>query len=276
MPVAARVPTAVEVPPFRLFPVHVVRTELLTPGMVRVTLGGEELAGFVNGGRDQRIKLLLPLDGQTEPVLPEGDGDGGWYRAWQRMPAAWRPVMRTYTVRAQRAELCEVDVDLALHDCATEGPASRWARAARGGDRLAVFGPTGPDAGGVEFQLPADARWVLLAGDETALPAVAAILESLPAGLPARVYLRVPDPAERQPLPAIPAVADVRWLYGDERLVDAIAADELPSGTPYAWIAGEAGQVRALRRHLVDGRGFARGAVTFMGYWRRGRAESDA
>ncbi|MFC1420932.1 siderophore-interacting protein [Streptacidiphilus cavernicola] len=274
MPAAATA-TATAVSPFRLFSVEVVRTEPLTPGMVRVTFGGEGLAGFVNGGRDQRVKLLLPQEGQTEPLLPDQDGADGWYRAWQRMPAAWRPVMRTYTVRAQRPDVGEIDIDLALHGGSAEGPASRWARGARAGDRVAVFGPAASDAGGVEFLLPDDAAWVLLAGDETALPAIGAILETLPTGFPVRVYVHATDPADRQALPGVDGDR-VHWLHGDAALADAVARSSFPLGTPYAWIAGEAAQVRALRRHLVNDRGFPREAVTFMGYWRRGRAETDA
>ena len=91
-PAVPMVPAAPTVQPFRLFSVEVVRKEWLTPGMVRVTFGGADLEGFVNGGRDQRIKLLLPLESQSEPVLPDDDVEGGWYRGWQRMPAVWRPV----------------------------------------------------------------------------------------------------------------------------------------------------------------------------------------
>nr|WP_034088792.1 siderophore-interacting protein [Streptacidiphilus albus] len=266
---------------FRLFAVHVARTELLTPGMLRVTLAGEALDGFVNGGCDQRIKLLLPLPGQEEPVLPEsGVDDGGWYAAWQRLPDRWRPVMRTYTLRAQRREAREIDVDVALHlapggGALREGPASRWARGARPGDRIGVVGPAVPNAGGVEFRLPDGAGHLLLAGDETALPAVGCILESLPAGLPVQVHLRVADPADRQSLPTA-ADATVHWLHrGGPELVESVAAAALPAGRGYAWIAGEAAQVRALRRHLVGERGMAREDVEFMGYWRRGRSESD-
>ncbi|MHA6760699.1 siderophore-interacting protein [Streptacidiphilus sp. PAMC 29251] len=263
------------VSPFRLFSVHVVRTERLTPGMMRVTLGGEDLAGFVNGGRDQRIKLLLPQPGQTEPTLPDQDADGGWYRAWQRMPTAWRPVLRTYTVRAQRADAREIDIDLALHAGASEGPASRWARAARTGDRIAVFGPAVPDAGGVEFHLPATADWALLVGDETSLPAIACILESLPGGFPVQVFIRTADPADRQPLRTT-ASARFHWLHGDTTLAEVVTTADFPSGAPCAWLAGEAAQVRNLRRHLVNTRAFPRDAVVFMGYWRQGHAEAAA
>ena len=274
--VPASVPAVPLVDPFRLFSVEVLRKEWLTPGMVRVTFGGADLAGFVNGGCDQRIKLLLPLEGQTEPVLPDENVEGGWYRGWQRMPAIWRPVMRTYTVRAQRPGAGEVDVDLALHSGPAEGPASRWARATNPGDRIAVYGPTTPGAGGVEFHLPPEADEVLIAGDEAALPAIAAILETLPADLPARVFVRITDPAHRQPLPTA-ASARIHWLDGGTGLAEAVEADDemrvdVPS-SPYAWIAGEASRVRALRRYLVNDRAYPRKAVTFMGYWRKGRAE---
>jgi NADPH-dependent ferric siderophore reductase len=273
---ATAAPAVPLVDPFRVFSVEVLRKEWLTPGMVRVTLGGADLAGFVNGGRDQRIKLLLPQQGQTEPVLPDEDVEGGWYRGWQRMPAMWRPVMRTYTVRAQRPEAGEIDVDLALHSGPAEGPASRWARATNPGDRIAVYGPTIPDAGGVEFHLPPDADEVLIAGDEAALPAIAAILETLPADLPTRVFIRITDPTHRQPLPTA-APARIHWLDGGAGLAEAVGADDegrvdVPS-SPYAWIAGEASGVRALRRYLVNDRAYPRKAVTFMGYWRKGRAE---
>ncbi|MFC1400460.1 MULTISPECIES: siderophore-interacting protein [Streptacidiphilus] len=273
---APAVPAAPAVQPFRLFSVEVVRKEWLTPGMVRVTFGGADLEGFVNGGRDQRIKLLLPLEGQTEPVLPDDDVEGGWYRGWQRMPEIWRPVMRTYTVRAQRPEAAEVDVDLALHSGPAEGPASRWARATGAGDRIAVFGPTVSGAGGVEFHLPPEADEVLIAGDEAALPAIAAILETLPESFPTRVFIRITDPAHRQPLTTAAAVR-IHWVDGGTGLAKAVGADDArradaPSSR-YAWIAGEASQVRTLRRYLVNDCGYPRKAVTFMGYWRKGRSE---
>lgn len=276
-PVLATALAAPSVDPFRLFSVEILRKEWLAPGMVRVTFGGTDLAGFVNGGRDQRIKLLLPLEGQTEPVLPDEDVEGGWYRAWQRMPAVWRPVMRTYTVRAQRPEAGEVDVDLALHSGPAEGPASRWARATNPGDRAALYGPAAPDAGGVEFHLPPEVDEALIAGDEAALPAIAAILETLPADLPVRVFVRITAPAHRQPLPTA-ASAQIHWLDRGAGLAGAVAADDAGRSTdapssPYAWIAGEASHVRTLRRYLVNDRAYPRKAVTFMGYWRRGRAE---
>ncbi|HEX3785610.1 MAG TPA: siderophore-interacting protein [Pseudonocardiaceae bacterium] len=120
---------------------------------------------------------------------------------------------------------------------------------------------------------------MLLTADETALPAVESILAWLPAGLSARVWIEV---ASAQDIRGLPTRADARitWLVREGRpsgalTLGAIARAELPAGTPYAWIAGEAGEVRELRRHLVGERGVDRGAVTFTGYWRRGAGEDD-
>ncbi|MET8543695.1 siderophore-interacting protein [Kitasatospora sp. NPDC004799] len=261
---------------FALFPLRVARTATLTPHLVRITLTGESLTGFVNGGLDQRIKLLLPLAGQSEPLVPPGDGDFGWYRSWREMSPEVRPVLRTYTVRGQRRDPDEIDIDIAVHG--DTGPGSRWAVNAAPGDRVVVCGPAVEQAGGVEFRLPAEADWVLLAGDESALPAVAAVLEELPGHLPVRVFAEVDGPAEEAYLPTGRPGVETVWLHrgaGAPGLTEAVRAAELPGGSPYAWIAGEAAAVRALRRHLVGERGMDRRAVCFMGYWRTGRTEDQ-
>ncbi|MFI6692865.1 siderophore-interacting protein [Streptomyces sp. NPDC050433] len=114
--------------------------------------------------------------------------------------------------------------------------------------------------------------------NESALPAVAGILESLPPGIPARVWITLQHAADRWELPTT-ADAHVSWLVRDESAPtteEAIrAADDLPGGTPYAWIAGESATVKAVRRHLVGERGFDRKAVKFTGYWRRGTSEDE-
>jgi NADPH-dependent ferric siderophore reductase len=185
-----------------------------------------------------------------------------------------RAVMRTYTVCGRRHEPEEFDVEFALHG--DGGPASRWAASARPGDRAAVLGPTTEDNGGVDFRPPPDTDWVLLAADETALPAVAGILEWLPPGTRARAWIEVPYAEDIRRLPT-EADAEITWLVRGRSgpAVEAIRGAALPAGAPYAWIAGEAGAVRALRRHLVAERGFDRRAVTFTGYWRRGATEED-
>ncbi|MEU3369635.1 siderophore-interacting protein [Streptomyces sp. NPDC006660] len=263
--------------PFRLFDLRVVRARRLGRSLARVTFGGfgdEDLSSFAAGGRDQSLSLFLPHPGQDAPVLPVADDAGGWWGAYRALPEDVRAVMRSYTVRAQRREpdgSHVLDIDFALHD--DGGPASRWAGSARPGDRVAVFGPAVADNTAVRFRPPGGTDSVVMWADETALPAAAAILEWLPAGTPARVFLSVPHDEDRLPL-ATEAAAEVTWLRGESAL-DRVRAGALPGACPYVWIAGEAGQVRALRRHFVGERGVERGRVTFVGYWRRGRTEDE-
>ncbi|MGI5355347.1 siderophore-interacting protein [Streptomyces sp. CA-252508] len=273
--------TATPAVPFAFFDLKVARTRRLGPSLVRVTFTGatdEGLEGFASGGRDQSLSLFLPHPGQPEPVMPPVvDGDlYGALGAWRAMPDDVRAVMRSYTVREQRRAddgTAEVDIDFALHE--DGGPACRWAAQAGPGDRVAVLGPVVADNTGVRFRLPEDADEVLIWGDETALPAASAILESLPAGTRARVWLEVPYAADRLELESR-ADATVTWLVREEgapAAVDAVRAAELSGTAPYAWIAGEAGSVKALRRHLVNERGIDRRRVTFVGYWRKGLSE---
>lgn len=253
---------------FALFHAQVVRTRRLGPTLQRVTLGGEELHGLVSGGRDQSFSLFLPHPGQDAPVLPPAD-DEAWFLEWYGMDPDVRAVMRSYTIRAHDPARAEIDVDFALHG--DGGPASRWAATAVAGDRVALIGPTLADNRSVGFRLPADADWVLLCADETALPALASILSWLPADLPVRAWVTVPDSGDVTDLAAGSDV-EVTWLVGSE-LVEAVRAADLPAGLPYAWIAGEAGAVKALRRHLVGERGVDRARVSFSGYWKRGASE---
>jgi NADPH-dependent ferric siderophore reductase len=194
--------------------------------------------------------------------------------------------MRSYTLRALRRNPDEIDIDFALHGlepgaAVPAGPASHWASAARAGDRVVLLGPAVADNRAIRFRPPADTDLVVLRGDETAVPAASAILESLPAGLRVRAWLEVPHAGDIQDL-ATSADAEITWLVRDERAagsamgLDALRATVLPAAeTPYAWIAGESGRVRELRRHLVGERGLDRRRVTFVGYWRQGLTEEQ-
>ncbi|AIA02791.1 siderophore-interacting protein [Streptomyces noursei] len=279
---ATAAPTAA---PFRFFDVQVARTRRLGPSMVRITFTGERLDELVSGGRDQRFKLFLPQAHQAAPVF--ADTGDGWYTAWRAQDPTERPIMRSYTIREQRPDPSEFDVDFALHGAddpaaaASGGPASRWAVGARAGDRLTVLAPAVEDNGGVDFRPPPGTDWILLTGDETALPAIAGILSWLSPGTVAKVWIEVGHESDRQALPTF-ADAEVNWLVRDPAaagqgapVLDALRAADLPAGAPYAWIAGEAGGVKAVRRHLVGERGFDRRAVKFTGYWRRGATEED-
>ncbi|MEU9705452.1 siderophore-interacting protein [Streptomyces sp. NPDC047981] len=264
-----------ETAPFQFFPLQVDRTRRLGPSLVRVTFVGDALKSFSSGGRDQSLSLFLPHPGQEAPVLPPLD-DPDMYAilgAWRAMPDDERAVMRSYTVREQRTGPDEVDIDFALHE--DGGPACRWAQGAEPGDQVVVLGPAVAENTAVRFQLPADADSVLIWADETALPAAAGILEWLPAGMRAQVYLEVPFSDDRIELTTA-AEAAVTWLVREEgapSAVEAVRAAELPGEAPYVWIAGESGSVKELRRHFVRDRELDRRRVTFVGYWRKGLSE---
>ncbi|HEY3688328.1 MAG TPA: SIP domain-containing protein [Streptosporangiaceae bacterium] len=254
----------------------------LTPRMARITFGGDDLAGagrLVVDAPDQQVKLYFPRPGQDAPRLPDADGDlASWYGAFVAIPDEERPWMRSYTLRAADAEAGTVTVDFVLHPDA--GPATRWAMAAAPGDTLGMFGPSPDFARPVPLRgSVAAADWVLLAGDETALPAIGTLLEALPSGARGLAFVEVADAAAEQP-PAAPSGVDVRWVRAaggpGAALVAAVEAAEFPGGAVFAWLAGEAGMVRALRRHLVGVRGVAKRSIDFSGYWRRDLAQDDA
>lgn len=268
-------------PTYRFFEFEVARTRRVSPSVQRVTFRGARpggLAGFVSGGRDQRFKLFFRPPGQEIATVPVDAGEA-WYAVWRGLDPGERACMRTYTVRRQRRELGEVDVDFAVHPGA--GPAGDWALRAQPGDHLTALGPCAAENGGIDFRPPRGTEWILLAGDESALPAVAGILDWLGPGTVVRAWIEIGHSEDVQDLPTR-AEAEITWLVrgSGQGLHRAVAAARLPEGRPYAWIAGEAGDVRTLRRHLVappaeGGRGIDRRHVTFTGYWRRGASEED-
>lgn len=215
----------------------------LTPRMVRLTLAGPELATGVAPPvehTDAYVKLVL---GELE--------DG-------------RPLLRTYTVRAVRDG--EWDIDFVVHG--DEGVAGPWAAQAQPGEAVTFMGP-----GGLYAPDP-QAPWHLLVGDDSALPAIAAALESLPAGAVAHAFVEVPGPRDEQ---VIDSRADVHltWVHrGSDVLADAVrrahGAGELPAGAPHAFLHGEAGCVRDLRRWVRAELGVPRELLSASGYWRRG------
>ncbi|AXE86108.1 siderophore-interacting protein [Streptomyces sp. Go-475] len=271
--------------PFRFFSLQVVRTRRLGPSLVRVTFGGPDLHAFHSDGRDQSLSLFLPHPGQPEPVVPLELGDG-WWQGWRELPDDVRAVMRSYTLRALRRDPDEIDIDFALHgiepgSAVQAGPASRWAARAAAGDRVLLLGPAVADNRAIRFRPPEDTDLVVVWGDETAVPAASAIVESLPAGTRARVWLEVPHAGDVQDL-VTEADAEITWLVrekdreGSPMALDALRDARLPAAErPYVWIAGESGCVKELRRHFVRERGIDRRRVTFVGYWRRGVTEEQ-
>ena len=237
--------------------------------MVRVTCGDDSLADFPGGGGDQHVVLYFydPSTPSPEPLTLES--------ARLAFSIA-RPAMRSYTVRRHDPERHEIDIDFVLHEA--DGPAARWAAHANPGDDLIVVGPSPaytPD--------PAIGRQIFV-GDETALPAIDAMLRTLPASAHAEVLIEVADEAERQPL-ACPADPRIDWLFRDGRpagvpdhLLAAVRALDLPEpGSPEAhdiavWAAGERAVMTQVRQHLVTERGLGRAVVRSTVYWRAGAA----
>ncbi|MGW2271867.1 siderophore-interacting protein [Streptomyces yangpuensis] len=267
---------------FRFFALEVLRTRRLGHSFLRVTFGGESLAGFRSGGFDQSLSLFLPPSGAEHTELPSTDEDT-WFTAWRGMPDEERPVMRSYTVREQRrdeAGTVEVDIDFVLHGDAS--PASHWAGRASAGRRILAIGPAVAENKSVRFQAPADTDAVWMYADETAVPAAAAILERLPAGTRVRAWFEVPHEDDRLELDT-PADTDITWIVreGDGReragrVLDALRSARIPAAeAPYVWLAGEAGTVRAVRRHFVQERSVDRRSVRFTGYWRLGASEEQ-
>jgi NADPH-dependent ferric siderophore reductase len=231
------------------------RSERITPRMIRVTLGGDELAGFGGDGPDRRIKMFFPVPGQDRPAVPRAMSGGP---VWPTGEA--RPAIRTYTVRRFDADAAELDVDFVLHE--GHGPAAAWARDAQPGSWVGVSEPGG------RYVPDPSADFHLVIGDETALPAVATVLDALPDGVPALAFLEVADAGEEQRLPAT-----VTWVHrgtapAGAPLTEAVRGAELPAGRGQAWLSGESGCVKDLRRHLLDDRGLDRRAVYATGYWR--------
>lgn len=297
-------------PAYRPYEAEVARVERLTPHFVRVTFTADDFEHFGTARRDQRIKLVLPHADGSFADIGQGEAAGDWYDRWRALPHGERNVFRTYTVRRVDTGARALDIDFVTHHDA--GPAGSWADAAAPGQRLIVVGPDArsPYANtGFDWH-PGSARRVLLAGDETAVPAIAGILESLGAEYEADVFIEVPSAADILSLPHGPQVrvtwlargeqphgAELvervtQWTAGEAALLARAAAPrrqeladidvdlELLWDSPaagegefYAWIAGEAATVKTLRRLLVTTHGVDRKRVAFMGYWRLGQAE---
>ncbi|MFI1074469.1 siderophore-interacting protein [Streptomyces puniciscabiei] len=241
---------------------HVVRTERLTPHMQRVVLGGEGLADFAaDTCTDHYVKLLFSPDGVTYPEPFDLE------RIRAEFPREQWPVTRTYTVRAWNAEQRELTLDFVVHG--DEGLAGPWATRVRPGETVRFVGP-----GGAYAPDPA-ADWHLLAGDESALPAIARSLEALPAGARAHAFVEVSGPEEEQ---KIDSEVQVVWLHrGDrpvgEALLEAVRALDFPEGRVQAFVHGEAGFVKELRRLLRVERDIPREDLSISGYWRLGHNE---
>lgn len=221
---------------------NVQHVQHLTPNMVRVTVTGDELAGFTSQGFDDHVKLFFT-------------------------DAAGETARRDFTPRRYDAGRAELLIDFALHD---SGPATRWASTATKGMTLALGGPRGSSI------IPTDLESHLLVGDETALPAIGRRLEELPGTTRAWVVAEIANESERQEF-ATAANVDVIWVYrrggtpgSADALLKVLRTVPAPTTQCFAWIAGESNVARRLRQYLVEERRLEKSWVKAAGYWRRG------
>jgi NADPH-dependent ferric siderophore reductase len=233
--------------------------------MLRVRLAGPELEGFTVAEPAASVRLLLPPPGADELAQPTWNGNEFL------LADGRRPTIRTFTPRRADPHAGELDVEIVIHG---RGAASGWAEAAAPGSPAAVSGP------GRGYVIDPRAPGFLLAGDETAIPAMSQLLEVLPADRPVRVLAELAVPDARLPLPNRPGTT-VEWCDlppgappGDA-LVTAIRAEPLGAGTR-VWVAGEAAAVQRIRRHLFQDRRLPRSQASVRGYWKHGSAGDGA
>jgi NADPH-dependent ferric siderophore reductase len=222
-------------PPRRTFVVSEVSQ--LTPQLIRVVADGD-LQNWQTGAPGGHFKLFAPQAGED-------------------------PAMRTYTPRHVDADAGRLTVDFALH---ADGPATAWVRAAAPGEEIQISGMA--RAGYAPSQT---AGWTVFIADQSALPAVAAITEGLPAGYEAHALIEIPTAAEELEL-ASDADLDISWIVESgapcEQLVAAALALELPEGEGDIWVGCEADSMREIRRHLLHKLGLSPKSLHTRAYWK--------
>lgn len=250
---------------------EVVRTERVTPNMMRVTFGGDDLARYEFQGFDQWFRLALPVRGESGLERMPSKFDVGGYMKYLALPKSTRPVVRNYTVRAFRRDPLELDVDFVSHG--DDGVAGPWAATVDPGARVAFI-----DQGCGFTNAPCD--WNLIVADESGLPAAAGILRDLPRDARGHAIIELFDERDRQDVQA-PEGITVQWLtrgHDDPPgtlALPALRALEFPEGTPYAFCVGEQALAAGARRNLVKERGIDKKHVTFSGYWRIGQSAAS-
>ncbi|WP_420098781.1 siderophore-interacting protein [Corynebacterium sp.] len=275
-----RISRDTDIYPITMRELEVLRIEDVTPGMRRVVFGGEglhahvrdgeDVPAIVSDGFDDDMRMIFPHPATGERPYPVSLGDGrlDW-------TAEVNELFRTYTVRSwepDAGEFGELVVDFARHGA---GLAEGWSSTAAVGDRVYAAGPKNCAS------LPVHTDWLLLIGDETALPAIGRCLEETPAGHRVVAVVEVADRADIQPDLAEVACAgslDLRWVVRAEggdftEVVSALGdqRDTLPAGTPFVWAGGEAGRLKTVRRFVKD-LGVPREHVQITGYWRKNDA----
>ncbi len=236
------------------------RVESVTPWLRRITLGGEALAGFTADEPAASVRLLIPRPGAPELVIPT------WRGNEFLLPDNVKPTIRTFTPSAFDPVALELDIDVVIHG---HGPASDWAAGAIPGAPAAVSGP------GRGYTVDPSASRFVIAGDESAIPAIRQVVDALPVRATAVVFVEVSRPNARTPISAR-AQAPITWLdLADDappgsQLVDAMKGAHIDAGTRI-WAAGEAAAMQRIRRQCFEEIGVPRAHCTIRGYWKHGR-----
>ena len=221
----------------------------LSPNMLRLTLGGSGMADFPGDQAGGYVKLRL-----------DDGAQGG------------KPVLRTYTIRAQRPDA--IDIDFVLHrtSAGEVGPATEWAMGAAVGVGLPVGGP------GPAKPLPPGHDFYIIAGDMTALPAIGVNLEALDRSARGMAFIEIQDPADAQEIAAPPGM-DIHWLCNrssgtqPDLLVDALRRADWPADRSYGWAACEFQSMRRLREYLRGASGMTSDRLYISSYWKSGLDE---
>lgn len=292
--------------PYLIVNMQLAQIQKISPTMTRFTFQGEQLDQVLSYAPDQRVKLFFPVihdPAQTQWL----ENSPEWYQHYRQLPEQIRPPMRTYTIRHLRPELKQVDIDFAMHGAT--GPASTWAEQAKLGDHLQMAAPNANWLGeraGFEWQPPQQARQILLMADETALPAVAGIIDQLiqqNTQAQVNVYIEMPSELDQVTFVEHPNIK-IQWFHRghgqqpghqlietvhqlfqvqnqpqielddiniDEEILWFTKNEQQAQQTFYAWVAAESAAVLAIRRFLVQDCGIDKQCLNFMGYWRKGK-----
>ncbi|MGL6159667.1 siderophore-interacting protein [Microbulbifer sp.] len=239
----------------------VVRKRQLTPNMIRITLGGEDLRGFPEDQESGYVKLVFPPQGESE-LAPMG------VKAVDRKGKRNR--LRSYTIRAFDPQALQLDLDFVAHG--DNGPASAWAMDCAEGDRITVLGP------GPKKLVDMEAEWFFLAADMTALPALSVNLERMPRDARGYAVMEILEEGDRQEIDAPPGV-EFHWVINPHPdrpntvLADAVRALPWQPGRVNVWAACEFDTMRNLRAYFKKERDVGRGDVYASSYWKMGEPD---
>lgn len=244
---------------------YVIDAYPLTTNMHRVILGGDELADLVVDGSiiGPHLKMIIPPAGGGCLAWPEFDAEKGRL-VWPENVE--RPTLRTYSLRHFDVDLQQLTIDLVSHE---GGVASSWARNAKPGDKLGIWGPGG--------RMSFNGQWLVLVGDISALPAISYSLEMLPDDAQGKAIIEVPSESDCIDLKS-PAGIEIIWLVQHQgqpsQLVETVTSIDIPAGvSPLVWGGMECDLAKALRRGIKEKLSLSRDRFYLINYWRAGIPE---